>query len=80
MTFRGELTMNPIKRALIYFALAGLCYLIIYIMAMSKPYTCYFCEQTKRGRHYKATLLRIERDICPECYSRNRYWIQIQNR
>lgn len=62
--------MNPRKRALIYFALAGLCFLIIYIIAVNKPYTCYFCEQTMRGRHYRVSVLRIERDICPECYNK----------
>ena len=65
--------MGSYKRALIYFALAGLCYLIIYIMALSKPYTCYFCDQTKRGRHYNASILRIERDICPECYNKYKH-------
>ena len=76
MTLRGDLAMNPTKRAFIYFAIAGLCYLIIYIIGISKPYTCYFCEQTKRGRHYRASILRIERDICPECYSHNWYFIK----
>ena len=72
--------MDSIKRALIYFALAALCYLIIYLWAINKPYTCYFCEQTKRGSHYKGMVLRIERDICPECYNHARHWGFIQSR